>query len=482
MAYGKLTNSVVNKLIGVVGENWVSTDLEDLYIYARDMTEAKPGNPEAIVMPNSTEEVSGVLEIANNEKIPVVPYISAANIGGLTIPQHGGIMIDLKRMRAVLKVDEISKYAIIEPGVTFGHLKAYLDENYPDFIYSYAFSPPYTSVVANALLEGLTEYSVRWGAMGDWIIGLEVVLPTGEIVKIGSCAITDHWNMKYPLPDLTSLFIGWQGMTGIVTKMSVKIIPRPEVRNNITISFYDLPTMDKTLRTIVNKDLIHGEFSFSYQTIKMLTGLKHPQPPLKDIEPRYMSALILFSESKNENKFKQKQVKEIAEKAAEENNSKVSVIPMGKGDFLELPQALPAFMEYRGQIGDYKGAGMSWLGTYCPLNTWTEAYQKGYDIMEKHGFTPLIFSKMMDAGHFTVVRYLVPFNRAVPGEPEKVRAMLEELLEKATLPSGAIPYKAPAWAAKKLFEKLDPNWVKLARKVRKTLDPNEIMNPGRWNL
>ncbi|MHA1377368.1 MAG: FAD-binding oxidoreductase [Candidatus Helarchaeota archaeon] len=482
MAYGKVTDKVVNKLIGIVGENWVSTDPEDLYIYARDMTEAKPGDPEAIVMPNSPEEIQSILEIANDEKIPIIPYIAAANIGGLTIPQHGGIMVDLKRMRSILKVDEISKYALIEPGVTFGHIKAYLEKNNPDFIYSYAFSPPYTSVVANALLEGLTEFSLRWGAMGDWIVGLEVVMPTGEIVKIGSCATSDNWNMKYPLPDMSSLFIGWQGMTGIVTKMAVKLVPKPNIRNNISLMFNDLPTMDKTLRTIVNKDLAHGEFSFTYETIKMLMGAKHPQPPLKDTEPRYMSALILFSETKKENKLKQKTIKAIADQIAEENNSRVGVVPMGKGDLIELPQALPSFMEYRGQIGEHRGAGMSWVGTYCPLNTWTEAYQKGYEIMEKHDFTPLIFSKMMDSGHFIVVRYLVPFNKAVPGEPEKVRAMLEELVDKATLPSGAIPYKAPIWAAKKVFDVIDPNWIKLARKVKKALDPNGIMNPGRWNL
>ncbi|MFX0132243.1 MAG: FAD-binding oxidoreductase [Candidatus Hodarchaeota archaeon] len=480
--YGKLNESIINKLIGVVGDQWVSTDPEDLYIYARDMTEAKPGNPEAIVMPNSTEEVRGVLEIANDEKIPVVPYIAAANIGGLTIPVYGGIMLDLKRMNKILKVDEVAKYAIVEPGVTFGHMKAYLATNNPDFIYSYAYSPPYTSIVANALLEGLTEFSVRWGAMGDWIIGMEVVLPTGEIVKIGSNAVSDHWNMKYPLPDLTSLFIGWQGMTGVVTKCSVKIVPNPTIRNTITVSYRSLPAADKTLRRLVNRDLIHGESTFSTPTIKMMTGMKHPLPPMKENEALLTSIIILFSDSKEEDKLKQKRIKQITEEVAAEDGTKIDFVPMGRGDIMKLPQSLPAFMEFRGLIGEHKGAGMSWLGTYCPPNTWMDAYDKGWKIMEKHGFAPLVFNKMMDAGHFMVVRYLVPYNRAVPGEPEKVRAMLEEILENATLPSGAIPYKCPAWAAKKVLEVMDPNWIKVARRVRKALDPNEIMNPGRWNL
>lgn len=480
--YGKLTPSIVNKLIGIVGENWVSTDPEDLYIYAEDMTEAKPGSPEAIVMPESTEDVRGILEIANEEKIPVVPYIAGASVGGLTIPLHGGIMLDLKRMRAIVKVDEISKYAVIEPGVTFGHLKTYLAENNPDFIYSYAFAPPFTSVVSNALLEGLTEFSVRWGAMGDWILGLEVVLPTGEIVKIGSCATSDHWNMKYPLPDMTGLFIGWQGMTGVVTKMAVKLVPKPKIRNTISVLYNNLNSVDKVLRRLVNKDLIHGEFTFSFPCIKMLQGQTHPLPPLKESEPLVFSGLLTFSDSKEENAMKEKNIKKIAKQVSEEEGKRIGVIPMGKGDMLELPRSMPTFLEFRGQIGEYKGAGMSWLGTYCPLNTWMDAYDKGWKVMEKHGFEPLIFNKMMDSGHFMVVRYLIPFNKGAPGEPEKVRKMLEEILETCTLPSGAIPYKCPEWAAKKVIEIIDPNWLELARRVRRALDPNEIMNPGRWHL
>ncbi len=479
-----ITDKVLSKMIDVVGENFVSTDSEDLYIYSFDMTEEPKGNPEAVVMPNSSDEISKLLKIANEYKIPVIPYISGANIGGLTVTHRGGMMLDTKRMQKILKFDPVSKYVVVEPGVTFGHLKKYLDENQPDFIYSYAFAPPYTSITANALLEGLTEYSFRWGCMGDWITGLEVVLPTGEITKIGSCATSDHWNMKYPLPDLTGLFVGWQGMTGIATKCAVKVVPKPAIRKLYGAVYFGVNAADKMFKRLANTDIMHGDCSFSYPTIMMMMGQKHPLREIKDDEPKIMQMMMIFANDKKDFKNKERQLADMAEEIKKDTGEGIQVLPVDIAatkdvlKLLDLPSNLPPFFEFRSGK-DKKGVGMSWLGTYVNPNNWKEYYEEGTKIMENHGFEPLIFVKNMDSGHFYVVRFLIPFNRAVEGEAKEVRKMLEELVDLG-LPKGAIPYKCPNWAAKKVLKTIDPNWLALAKKVRKALDPNEIMNPDRW--
>jgi glycolate oxidase len=453
------------------------------------MTEEPRGNPEAIVMPSSPEEISQLLDIANENKISVVPYISGANIGGLTVTHHGGMIVDTKRMRKVLKVDSDSKYAVVEPGVTFGHLKKYLSENNPDLIYSYAFAPPFTSVTANALLEGLTEYSFRWGCMGSWIKGLEVVLPTGEITKIGSCATSDHWNMKYPLPDLTGLFVGWQGMTGIVTKCSVAVVPKPAIRKLYGIVYFGLNAADKMFKKLSNTDIIHGDFTFSFETVLMMMGQRHPLREIRDDEPKLLQGAYLFGNNKKDFKNKERQLIDMAQEITKSTGETVQVLPIEIAatkevmNYLDLPSNLPPFYEFRINTDKdgKKGVGMSWLGTYCNQNNWKAFYEDGYKIMEDHGFDPLIFVKIMDSGHYNVVRFLIPFNKAAEGEATEVRKMLEDLVD-VGLPYGAIPYKCPAWAAKKVLKIVDPNWLKLARKIRKTLDPNGIMNPGRWAL
>lgn len=133
---------LVERLEKIVGSRFVSTNPADLYIYSYDLTTAEPHSPDVVVLPQSVEEVRAVLKLANQEKIPVIPYIAGGNVGGLTIPLNGGIMLDLKRMNKIIEVNEVDMYALVEPGVIFGQLKAFLAKHHPSLKYTYAFSPP----------------------------------------------------------------------------------------------------------------------------------------------------------------------------------------------------------------------------------------------------------------------------------------------------------------------------------------------------
>ncbi|MHA1268359.1 MAG: FAD-binding oxidoreductase [Candidatus Helarchaeota archaeon] len=482
-----LSVDVIKELENIVGTPFVSTAPEDLYIYSNDMTESEPGNPDVIVMPSSVEEVQKIVQLANELKIAIIPYISGANIGGLTIPIKGGIILDMKRMNKIVKYDPENKYLVVEPGVTFGHIKKFLMDK--PFIYSYAFSPPFTSIVANALLQGLTEYSLKYGCMANWITGIEIVLPTGEIVKIGSNILSDKWWGKNPLPDLIGLITGWQGMTGVITKMGLKLIAKPPLNKLYGAVWNSIEAADEGLKFFTDSGIVQGEFSFSWECILMLSGAKYPLREIRDDEPKLLSGFILHAHNKKHLKIQESilldKLKEINEKSKGNVDNQILpaeiAIPKKIQKMLDLPSSLPPFMEFRTGLNGKKGTGMSWLGTYCPRSNWTKSYKQGYEIMEKHGFTPLIFVKVMDNGRYHVVRFLVPFNKGVEGERQKVRSMLEELLE-MTLENEAIPYKMPTWAAGRVLEKVNPEWVKLARKVKKCIDPNGIMNPGRWQL
>ena len=118
----------------------------------------------------------------------------------------------------VVEVNEDEMVMIVEPGVTFGMIRSYLDKHHPGYRYTYPLAPPQTSALSNALLDGLNNLSMKHGAMAEWISGMEVVLPTGELIRVGSCAVVDSWHSRAPLPDLAGLFLGWQGSTGIVVR------------------------------------------------------------------------------------------------------------------------------------------------------------------------------------------------------------------------------------------------------------------------
>ncbi len=174
----ELINSTVEELGKIVGERYVTTNQADLFIYSSDMTPAEQVWPDVAVLPGSLEELRKIVAYANREKIPVTPYVAGGNISGLDIPLKGVITIDLKRMDRILEVNETDMYALVEPGVTFGIMKAYLEKNHPDLMYTYAFSPPSTGVVTNSLLQGLDNVSFRYGAASSWVSGLEILLAT----------------------------------------------------------------------------------------------------------------------------------------------------------------------------------------------------------------------------------------------------------------------------------------------------------------
>jgi hypothetical protein len=125
------------------------------------------------------------------------------------------------------------------------------------------------------------------------------------------------------------------------------------------------------------------------------------------------------------------------------------------------------------------GGGLTWVGTYGPMSNWLEAVEQGCALQDKYGFTRSCYTRLMREGHFAALRWLLPFNKEDPEYVKKIRELCSDQLE-MVLKLGFIPYKTPFWAIRKLEERADPDWVHLHRRVKAMLDPNNIMNPGRW--
>jgi glycolate oxidase len=174
----------LESLESIVGTEFVASDLATRYIYSQDLTENEPHWPFGVVMPSNPEEVQRIVLEANRFCCPLVPFAYGLNMGGLTIPGQDAVVVDLKRMKRILEVNEEDLYMLVEPGVTFGMIRAYLDEHHAGFRYTYPLAPPQTSALSNALMDGLNNMSMRHGAMSEWLNGLEAVLPTGELVGL----------------------------------------------------------------------------------------------------------------------------------------------------------------------------------------------------------------------------------------------------------------------------------------------------------
>jgi glycolate oxidase len=473
--------SIKQKLVSIVGEQYVSDGLAEKYVYSFDMTENPPRRPAMVVMPESVEQLQQIVRTANKEHVPLVPFVTGQNVGGLTIPQvDGAVTVDLKRMNRIVEVDDEAMYAVVEPGVTFGHLRRYLDEHYPSLKYTYPLAPPYTSVLANALLQGLCDLSTVRGAMGDFINGLEAVLPTGEIVRAGSAIMGDgNWFGRYPLPDLVGLFSGWQGMSGFVTKIAVQLWPKKDfTRHAALFTFGETPTTD-LLKRIARAQLVDDADCMSLSIVKMLLGVTPPVQVFEG-EPDYATLLTLSGNTEKEVDAKYELVETFVEEARKNETRQLLVdwdaVSRMLGDqaksWVDFPSdAYKVLTEYD---------GLTWVGTYIHPKHWGEALSGGRRVVERYGFELMAYLKPMNGMHFGEFKFIIRFPKD-SATVEQVRHCNEELLDFA-LSLKALPYKTPVWAAKKIQQKADPGFVELLRRIRKTLDPNGIMNPGRWAL
>jgi len=228
-----LKPSVLRELKSIVGPANCLASPEELLVYSYDATrqESLPG---AVARPRTAREISEILRLANRERLPIVPRGAGTGMSGGSIPARDGIVLSLERMNDILEVDDENFIAVVEPGVITGDLQREVESRglfYPPDPASRAFCTIGGNVAECA--GGLR--AVKYGVTKDYVLGLEVVLPTGEIVNTGGRTVKSVAGY-----DLTKLIVGSEGTLGVVTKIIVKLLPLPESVRTLAAYFNDV--------------------------------------------------------------------------------------------------------------------------------------------------------------------------------------------------------------------------------------------------
>jgi FAD/FMN-containing dehydrogenase len=239
---------ILKKLAAVVGEKHVTSDPEKAALYSQDQSFAPRRTPHYVAFPRSTTEVQEVVKLANEHRVPIVPRSSAVSLHGASIPTEGGILLDLTRMNRIIEINERNWYAIIEPGVTFLQLQAQL-QSYGFRVAGAFLDPPSASVVSSYMERNpvVTAADFTYGI--EHVISYTVVAPTGETFTVGHPPLE---NTPAGAPDGPGLnffriFQGAQGTLGIVTWMVIRVLPLPGAQK---VFFFPCSSIERTVEII----------------------------------------------------------------------------------------------------------------------------------------------------------------------------------------------------------------------------------------
>ncbi|MDR2175752.1 MAG: FAD-binding protein [Synergistaceae bacterium] len=283
--YGKITPEIAAELRSAIGaKNVVYEDRDVLENYACD-TAGKifARDPEAVVRPENTEQVSAVMRIAGKYRLPVTPRAAGSGLAGAAIPVFGGIVLSIEKMNRILEIDPVNRAAIVEPGVVTNDLcKAAAEKG---FLYAgYPMSTETSFIGGNVATNAGGGKVVRYGSTRRHVLGLEVVLPSGSVVRLGGKFRKDTWGYS-----LLQLMVGSEGTLGIVTKIIVNLEPLPGKTVNLLAAYSDLDAMVLSVAEVVKSGakMISCEF-FDRFSAKVTTDYLGTRLPCQDRAEAYL--------------------------------------------------------------------------------------------------------------------------------------------------------------------------------------------------
>ena len=254
-----LPDNVIRKLQKIVGVDNMSTDKEDRICYSYDATNQQ-FLPEAVVFPGNAKEISEIMKLANSESFAVVPRGAGSGFSGGSLPVQGGIVLVMERLNKMLHIDQENLIALVQPGVVTGEFQAEVES-------LGLFYPPdpaslnFCTIGGNVAECAGGPRALKYGVTKDYVLGLEAVLPTGEIVNTGVKTIKGV--VGY---DITRLMVGSEGTLGIVTEITLKLIPLPDSFKTMLAVFPDTKDAALTVSSIIASKIIPTTLEFMDQT------------------------------------------------------------------------------------------------------------------------------------------------------------------------------------------------------------------------
>ncbi len=254
-----IPENVITKIAAIVGPEHLLTAPEDCWTYAYDATDQARA-PEAVVFPGSAAEISQIIRLANEQRFAVTPRGAGTGRSGGAVPITGGVVLVLTRLNRILEINRDDFLAVVEPGVILGRLKREVEAQglyYPPD----PASAEFCTIGGNVAECAGGAVAVQWGVTRDYVLGLEVVLPTGELIAAGSRTMKGV--VGY---DLTRLFLGSEGTLGVITRVILRLVAKPAARQTLAAGFESLTAAARAVSRILTAGLAPTALEFMDRT------------------------------------------------------------------------------------------------------------------------------------------------------------------------------------------------------------------------
>jgi len=446
-----LPKKVIKALQKIVGKNYVSVTKEDLLCYAYDATQIT-SLPDAVVFPHSSEEISKVMRLANQYLFPVVPRGAGSGMSGGAVPIKGGIVLAMSRFNRILEINENDMWAWAEPGVVTEDLKKAVEEKglfYPPDPASKGFS----TIGGNVAECAGGPKAVKYGVTKDYILALEAVLPTGEIIQTGKKTIKGVTGY-----DLTSFLVGSEGTLAIFTKILLKLIPLPEAHGTVLLAIKDLEILPNVMYQLLKAPYLPAAIEFIDDLCGRCIEDEFHLGLLKDA---HGWLLIEADGNKNSVKGTLEFIKEM------ENKMDINVLKMGDENIWEIRRAIsPALF----RLGKKKISH----DIVVPRSRLLEMIKEIKSLRKEYNISVLCFGHIGDGNlHVNIL-----FEEDKKNQAETITA---EVIKTTLSLGGTITGEHGVGLTKAPFLPWEIKYevIGLMKRLKEAFDPNNILNPGK---
>jgi len=446
----------------VVGPSNFTDQLIDLISYSYDASD-HDHRPEAALWPTTTDQTSKILSLANEHRIPVTPRGAGTGLAGAAVPNQGGLVLDLCRMNKILEIRIADRLAIVQPGVIYADLERALSR------YGFFFPPDPASASVCTLGGNVATNAggmrgAKYGVTRDYVMGLEVVLPNGKIMRTGS-----HCMKSSSGYDLTKLFVGSEGTLGVVTEIILKINPKPTATKTALASFDDLQDAGQAVIDVMHSGIIPSVLEIlDPNTIRVLRD--HGNIPL----PEVMAMILVETDghTEAETSYQMERVMEVFKKNRV-RDFKVAASVAEAEDLWRIRKSI-------GSVAATLRPSNVSEDVTVPISRVPDLVTGISTIVQKYSLPFVVFGHAGDGNLHPRIMY----DPADPDQVKHVNQAVAEIFRLTCDLGGTLTGEHGVGLSKAPYMtwEHDPLALEMMRGIKRLFDPNHILNRGKMAL